>query len=57
MSIYFPQGILDAMDECRRQMRFQRWDCTQPATVLHEPTITKHGKWLKGMGSRKNSYK
>ncbi|KAI3415642.1 Abnormal cell lineage protein 44, variant 2 [Globodera pallida] len=36
------EGIMDAMDECRQQMRFEPWDCSQPATVLHEPTIIKN---------------
>ncbi|KAL3096087.1 hypothetical protein niasHS_005846 [Heterodera schachtii] len=42
LAIIAYEGILDAMDECRRRMRFEPWDCSQPATVLHEPTITKN---------------
>ncbi|KAE9548563.1 hypothetical protein FO519_008228 [Halicephalobus sp. NKZ332] len=37
------EGILDAMGYCREQMRFQPWDCSQPGTILHEPTILRYG--------------
>jgi len=30
------------MDECRQQMKFERWDCSHSGTILHEPAITKH---------------
>uniref|UniRef100_A0AC34G0H4 Protein Wnt n=1 Tax=Panagrolaimus sp. ES5 TaxID=591445 RepID=A0AC34G0H4_9BILA len=37
------EGILDAMQHCKDQMRFQTWDCSQPGTILHEPTILRYG--------------
>uniref|UniRef100_A0A914HTS2 Protein Wnt n=1 Tax=Globodera rostochiensis TaxID=31243 RepID=A0A914HTS2_GLORO len=42
LAIVAYEGIMDAMDECRQQMRFEPWDCSQPATVLHEPTIIRN---------------
>ncbi|KAL7070309.1 hypothetical protein ACQ4LE_010669 [Meloidogyne hapla] len=42
LAIVAYEGILDAMDECRQQMKFERWDCSHSGTVLHEPTITRH---------------
>ncbi|KAF7635482.1 Protein Wnt [Meloidogyne graminicola] len=42
LAIIAYEGILDAMDECRQQMKFERWDCSHSGTILHEPTITKH---------------
>jgi len=37
------EGILDSMEHCREEMRFQPWDCSQPGTILHEPTILRYG--------------
>ncbi|CAD5208704.1 unnamed protein product [Bursaphelenchus xylophilus] len=37
------EGIIDAMEECRERMRFQPWDCSQPGTVLHEPSLLRYG--------------
>uniref|UniRef100_A0A1I7XZ16 Protein Wnt n=1 Tax=Steinernema glaseri TaxID=37863 RepID=A0A1I7XZ16_9BILA len=37
------EGILEAMEQCREQMRFQPWDCSQPGTILHEPGVLKYG--------------
>uniref|UniRef100_A0A914CUF4 Protein Wnt n=1 Tax=Acrobeloides nanus TaxID=290746 RepID=A0A914CUF4_9BILA len=37
------EGILDAMEQCKEQMRFQPWDCTQSGTIIHDPTILKYG--------------
>ena len=54
------EGIQDAMEECRasfRQFRrpqieektpqnlgYQHWDCSQPGTILHEPTLLRYGE-------------
>uniref|UniRef100_A0A7E4UXM4 Protein Wnt n=1 Tax=Panagrellus redivivus TaxID=6233 RepID=A0A7E4UXM4_PANRE len=37
------EGMLDAMQHCRDEMRFQPWDCSQPGTILHEPTLLRYG--------------
>nr|CAD2187250.1 unnamed protein product [Meloidogyne enterolobii] len=42
LAIVAYEGILEAMDECRQQMKFERWDCSHSGTILHEPALTKH---------------
>ncbi|MFH4983989.1 hypothetical protein AB6A40_010698 [Gnathostoma spinigerum] len=37
------EGMHDAMRECRENMRFQPWDCSQISTVLHDTPILRLG--------------
>uniref|UniRef100_A0A0N4ZNB1 Protein Wnt n=1 Tax=Parastrongyloides trichosuri TaxID=131310 RepID=A0A0N4ZNB1_PARTI len=37
------EGIQEAMNLCREEMRFQNWDCSVSGTVIHEPSILRYG--------------
>uniref|UniRef100_A0A0N5BP82 Protein Wnt n=1 Tax=Strongyloides papillosus TaxID=174720 RepID=A0A0N5BP82_STREA len=37
------EGIQEAMNLCRDEMRFQTWDCSISGTVIHEPSILRYG--------------
>ncbi|KAI6218900.1 Protein Wnt-4 [Aphelenchoides besseyi] len=43
LAIVAYEGIQDAMEDCRSRMKFQSWDCTQPGTVIHEPSLLRYG--------------
>ncbi|KAI1717405.1 wnt family domain-containing protein [Ditylenchus destructor] len=43
LAIVAYEGLHDAMEHCREQMRFQVWDCAIPGTVLNEPTLLRFG--------------
>uniref|UniRef100_A0A915DAI4 Protein Wnt n=1 Tax=Ditylenchus dipsaci TaxID=166011 RepID=A0A915DAI4_9BILA len=43
LAIVAYEGLLDAMELCREEMRFQVWDCSQPGTVLNTPTLLRFG--------------
>uniref|UniRef100_A0AC35TIR4 Protein Wnt n=1 Tax=Rhabditophanes sp. KR3021 TaxID=114890 RepID=A0AC35TIR4_9BILA len=37
------EGIQEAMNHCRQELRFQTWDCSVSGTILHEPSILRYG--------------
>ncbi|VIO95612.1 wnt family protein [Brugia malayi] len=43
------EGMQDAMSQCKEQMRFQPWDCSQVITVLQDPPILR-------LGTRESAY-
>uniref|UniRef100_A0A915PJY1 Protein Wnt n=1 Tax=Setaria digitata TaxID=48799 RepID=A0A915PJY1_9BILA len=43
------EGMQDAMSQCKEQMRFQLWDCSQIVTVLQDPPILR-------LGTRESAY-
>ncbi|KAI6227411.1 Protein Wnt-4 [Aphelenchoides fujianensis] len=43
LAIVAYEGVRDAMEDCRERMKFHSWDCSQPGTVLHEPSLLRYG--------------